>query len=217
MVVLAITVLLTGLLLPAIIQVRHNVYRLVSASNLRQIGLGIVMYERDEGSVPFSYELEENQKPQELMVAHIDDPDEWDGLGRLHGGQYCFGPDVFYSPSHTGSHPLSRYEVQWLRPSGTRIYTNYHYCGHIDWWTGNIVRLEHGAEIMLATDGLREKGDQNHREGLNVLRGDGSVRWWTGYDRLVVDVVPEVASPNALPPADPFRQLWRMIEEGSEP
>jgi type II secretory pathway pseudopilin PulG len=52
-VVMSVTVLLTGLLLPALIKVRENAHRVICSSNLRQVGLATVMYaDNNNGDLP---------------------------------------------------------------------------------------------------------------------------------------------------------------------
>jgi type II secretory pathway pseudopilin PulG len=178
-IVMSVTVLLTGLLLPALIQVRENAHRVICSSNLRQIGLSTVMYADDNnGGLPVSLYALPGQSKQELMLAHRGKhPWNWDGLGWLKVRMYCNASEIFYCPSHRGEHQYERYEHLWEHPDGHRIYTNYHYAGHLDWVTHEPRRLGRGDRIILATDGLRTMRDFNHKVGLNVLSSDNSVVW----------------------------------------
>ena len=208
-VVLAVSVVLAGLLLPVLTHVRENVNRVMSASNMRQIGLGISMYDRDFDDLPYSYELQVNDAPDELTVLHLDEPSEWDGLGLLYAGDYCGMADVFYCPSNVGEHRLDRYQYDFEFPDGKRIYGNYHYAGHKDWETPRRRRLSDGANMVLVTDGLRTIPDLNHENGMNILRGDGSVRWRELSE--VSSLLPmDYATAHA---AEDFRKVWRLIEE----
>ncbi|MBX3373282.1 MAG: prepilin-type N-terminal cleavage/methylation domain-containing protein [Phycisphaeraceae bacterium] len=214
--VLAVVVLLTGLLLPALTHVRESVNRVLSASNLRQIGLGVTMYDRDYNVLPYSRELRFH-RPHELMAAWAGTQTGWDGLGRLWSGHYVSSPEVFYSPSHRGLHPFARYTSEWMSPTGARIYMNYHYGGDVDWLQVSRRRsLASGIEILLATDGLRTRSDFNHRVGMNQLRGDGSVRW--REDNSIYDSLPIDISVHAPPPADleSIVRAFRTIESGPE-
>ncbi|MBT8486364.1 MAG: hypothetical protein KJO43_12355, partial [Phycisphaerae bacterium] len=178
-VVLSVTVVLTGLLLPALSQVRENVNRVMCSSNLRQIGLGFTMYARDNSDrLPFSKMLTAGE-PMELMAARLEDG-SWDGIGLLFRDGYCDAPECFYCPSHTGQHQLdvNRWDRN-LAIQGNRIYANYHYSGHKEWDGEQVVRqLHRGDRLVLAADGFRDRSDFNHDVGLNALRGDGSVRWF---------------------------------------
>ena len=196
LVVLAITGLLTGLLLPTLASIRENANRVISSSHQRNIGHALIMWGSDhKNQLPESRVLlADPPRPGELMVARYqsasDNPfgkrqyaasdseviEGWDGLGWLYARHYLDSHETFYCPNHDGDHPLERYEAQWERGTGT-IYTNYHYAGHVNWDTYEVRRFDRGDRMVLLTDGLRRRSDFNHRTGLNVLRGDGSVRW----------------------------------------
>ena len=54
-VVMTVTLVLTGLMLPALVQIRENAHRVICSSNLRQIGLAVVLYADDNnGRLPHS-------------------------------------------------------------------------------------------------------------------------------------------------------------------
>ena len=179
-VVLTVTLVLTGLLLPALGQVRENLNRVICSSNLRQLGYSVVMYARDSDDwLPYSSELAED-RPEELMLARLGTPhsnghpDGWEGLGLLHRLDYCRAQQCFYCPSHQGEHAPETYD--WFQREPTKIYTNYHYAGHIDWQKPVRRRLEE-RRLLLAVDGLPFGAGFNHDTGMNALRGDGSVLW----------------------------------------
>lgn len=221
LVVLSVTVLLTGLLMPALSQVRENAHRVLSASNMRQLDLGVIMYtDNYNGRMPYTVFLQESGRdsnesnPQELMVAHLGaEPDDWDGIGLLYGDFYIKTPETFYCPSHRGEHPFERYEFQWAQQDKDtiRIYTNYHYCGHVDWLTGNRRSMDEGESLIVLTDGLRTKSDFNHRWGMNIARGDGSVIWLDNarevYEALPMNVGSEPAE------AEDYEEIWNQIRD----
>jgi prepilin-type N-terminal cleavage/methylation domain-containing protein len=210
-IVLAVTLILTSLMLPALSGVRRNVYKVISASHLRQIGMGMTMYVRDyPENLPYS-ELLRQGLPLELMAAHIGDgrPEAWDGLGLLFSEGYLEAPEIFYCPGHEGDHTYDVYQDCWRDDfdGDRRIYTNYHYCGDLDWETFKRRSLDEGESLVLATDGLRTRADLNHKSGLNILRGDGSVRWYQFSGPLYA------AIPND-PEGDQteYADLWRRLE-----
>lgn len=226
LVVLSVAVVLTGLLMPAMSQLRETAHRMVSASNMRQLDLGVLMYANDwKDGLPYSYYLDENAlkqngetdfcQPQELMIAHLgSEVGAWDGIGLLYQLYYVSAPAAFYCPSYRGEHTYESYELKWqdhiYGPS--RIYTNYHYCGHIDWETEEPRNLEDGERLVILTDGLRTKQDFNHVTGMNVARADGSVRWLDDahniYNLLPSDPG-ELESPADL---NQYRGIWRKIQ-----
>jgi prepilin-type N-terminal cleavage/methylation domain-containing protein len=199
LVVMAITGVLTALLLPTLATVRENANRVISSSNQRTIGQGLTMYAADfKDELPRSRVIEGfNPRPEELMVARFDNTlnpgspmalginrrtfgsielNGWDGIGLLYARHYVDDAELFYCPSHTGEHRLDRYAENWKMGQGT-IYTNYHYAGHIDWTNSRKRRFANPTRLVLLTDGLRRRSDLSHQTGLNVLKGDGSVRW----------------------------------------
>jgi hypothetical protein len=209
LVVLAVALLLTGLLLPVLSQVRENAHRVISASHLRQIGLGITMYARDSRDrLPYSKLLRDGL-PLELMAANIgEEPGDWDGLGLLFSRDYCGDPGIFYSPAYTGEHTLERYVDMWREPDIGRIYTNYHYGGDVEWGDHRQKRgLEDGDQIILATSGFRTVNDLNYRNGLNLLRGDGSVRWKEDTSAFSSQVPVDAMGNQAT-----YNGLWDVLE-----
>jgi prepilin-type N-terminal cleavage/methylation domain-containing protein len=117
-------------------------------------------------------------RPQPPPIRH-----GWDGLGHLFASGLIPEPTTFYSPAHWGDHPFERYEHDWARPGEEEagppdhvVYGNYHYCGHLD-YRGRPVLLERDANKIILTDGMRRQTDVTHRDGINILRANGSVEW----------------------------------------
>ncbi len=128
-VVMTVTLVLTGLLLPALVQVRENAHRVICSSNLRQIGLATVMYaDGENGRLPPSEFALPGGSKQEMMAVHRGGaPENWEGLGWLHAREYFKGPQVLYCPSHVGDHTFQRYQQQYspvLRPPLRSVPTN---------------------------------------------------------------------------------------------
>ena len=114
MVTLSIIAVMIALLVPLLGRTREAAHRLICASNLRQIGVGLSLY----GSVhsdrlPSTIFARGTQaKPHEMITLTTgvrDEPDEradWDGLGWLIGDGRMFvdSPMVLFCPSHHGAH-----------------------------------------------------------------------------------------------------------------
>ena len=128
--VLAITGILTALLLPTLASIRENANRVISSSHQRNIGHALIMWGSDhKNMLPESRVLLTNPpQPGELMVArygsssldaagkrqYITSDSEhiegWDGLGWLYARHYLDSHETFYCPNHDGDHPVERYD-----------------------------------------------------------------------------------------------------------
>jgi type II secretory pathway pseudopilin PulG len=212
-VVMSVTILLTGLLLPTLIEVRENAHRVICSSNLRQIGLATVMYaDANSGVLPPSDYGEQEASKQELMAAHgAEHASDWQGFGWLYAENYCKAPSILYCPSHTGEHPFERYERHWASPGMIPIYTNYHYAGPRDWITNELRRLGRRT-IVLATDGLRTLRDFNHRSGMNVLHSDNSVLWNESACRAVLRQLPG-DDEEASDKSERYERIWKLLND----
>ena len=218
LVVLAVTVVLTSLMFPALSAVRENAHRVVCSSNLRQIGMSMAMYAMDYGdSIPFSQFSDEAGQKQEMMAAHVGDgdPRRFDGIGLLYLKGYCKDAACFYCPSHAGAHPFERYERDYRMPGPVRIYTNYHYIGHETWLTADDsspptpIRFD-SERIVLMTDGLRTQSDFNHRNGMNVLTNDIVVTWQADLNGELSSMLP--LNDSQFPSNDElFGNIWEAI------
>ena len=235
LVVLAVTVLLTGLLMPAMAQVRENARRVVCSSNLRQIGMGVITFaDENNDRLPDSFYGAPDRNKRNMMAAHRgggtfgsdrlggaaisgSEPmayQNWEGLGWLYRWYHVNSPEVFYCPSHAGEHPYERYQDVYPRYrrvdviATTPIYMNYQYAGDKDWANEDQPdrrRRLTDESLIIATDGLRTVSDFNHQVGMNVLRGDSSVAWHEDTSTHRVR--------NLLAAADEdYKTIWEIIE-----
>jgi len=232
-VVLAVTAVLASILFPAFRGVRESAQRLACASNMRQIGLAMTMYsdhnERYLPNTPYGTFVGNTQSgPRDLVNASLGEhrlffgnlPPEsaWTGLAWLLpttlGGAYLDSPSVLYSPSYRGSHTFERYQQQFRTPDGSRIVTNYHYCGHVVFGTDILRRLTGGHQDVLVATGMRSASEMNQRDGTNVLHGDCAVLWFgdaTGRLRSrVADI--EVTPPAQHPQM--YLDIWKLLSKG---
>lgn len=216
---MAVTLLLTSLLLPALSQLRENAHRVVCSSNLRQTGLAVVMWVDDHGTLPETTYGAIGKNKQEMMVAHGgSDVRDWEGLGWLFAKRYIEAPEVFYCPSHRGDHAYSTYaglyfSYRHTNETGPAIYTNYHYMGNFDWTDGTPRTLAKDPSLVIATDGLRTRRDYNHETGINVLRGDSSVLWREDPDtRRMMQLLPAGADDSG---SGVYQEIWKIVTAGS--
>lgn len=224
MLVLAITAILTGLLLPVLTQIKENAFRIMCSSNLRQIGFGIITYaDEHNDNLPYSYYGQPGQNKKDMMAAHRGEGDSlnnWEGLGWLYVRMHLNSANVFYCPSHDSEHHFERYqnlyeEYRNLVVATQPIYTNYQYVGDKDWDKKNRRRRLTDINLVLAADGMRSLSDINHEVGLNLLRADGSVNWRD--DAAVRDVktlITQAGDGDAAPGENQesdFAQIWELL------
>jgi len=202
-----IIAVLMGLLLPSLNRASETARRVSCQSNVRQIGLAIVMYADDFGGyMPVSVFLHANtnqrgnDRPQNMSTLLLPEAERlsgtaaWDGLGVLFANDYLSAPRVFYCPSHTGDHPFSRYTNLWSKDDFSNddavIVANYHYRGAgpgngirstpgspVQNITTNLYRID-PAQSSLVSDGMRVASDYNHKMGVNFFRADLTTHWF---------------------------------------
>ena len=94
LVVIAIIALLMGILMPSLAMVREHAKRVRCSSNLRQIGVGFVMYaDAQEGKLPA------NEDPGHPYTAYRSDYERPFKLGLLYTEGIIKDPRIFYCPA----------------------------------------------------------------------------------------------------------------------
>jgi hypothetical protein len=225
--VLAIALLLTGMLMPAMTGIKENARRVVCSSNQRQMGLSIHAYAGDNNErLPYTKWLPREAEltmpsPQELMMANTGEGgmQGWDGIGLLYWRDYCGAPGCYYCPSHHGNHNEEDYAEHWNRNLAGEdhdpVYTNYHYAGDMTWGQNRVPRRLHtDSGMLLLTDGLRTKSDFSHDVGMNVVRADGSVQWIEDQG----DIYDELPDDDVFNDAEvmQYQTLWQIVEDTSK-
>lgn len=192
LVVLSIVMVLTSLLMPGITHARHAAYRLMCASNLRQIGVAIFLRGEDEnGLLPESH-MQETGRFEEMCAVNTgvtEDPTRqptYDGLGRLWERRYLDSPQCLYCPAHHHEHTFESDGAYYQSLDGSflrRIHSNYHYTGPCRITADGQVQpsafrnLNRAGRLLLVSDALRSREDFNHENGVNLLFSDGSTIW----------------------------------------
>lgn len=189
LVTISVVVLLIAILLPSLSGAREAARRVVCASNVRQLGIGIQMFADDhEGKLPKSIYVSmamgmdgDSSASQQMMTLRAPNNDSndqiWDGLGVLYAAEYLVAPKLFYCPSHHGDHTFNRYS-RIFNGVRERVVSNYHFRGIGPNGERTLTAIE-PSETVLVTDGLRSLSDYNHRSGTNFLTADLAVDFLT--------------------------------------
>jgi len=226
LVVLGVTWLLIALLMPAFARLRESARRVGCASNMHQIAIALESFARENRNrFPHSYyagDQRREARPQDMMILNRGTwGDTWDGVGRLYSQNYLSDPGAFYCPSHTGEHPIERYQNFWNRRSRAVLFGNYHYRGllnlaslppdPIDRHDRDKINAEHPAGISILADGLRTKSDFSHLTGSNLLMNDLSVAWMVDERQRLYNMLPNRATENW-----PRSQIWAQLDRGAQ-
>lgn len=216
---IAVIAVLIGLLLPSLSLARETTRRIVCSSNVRQIGLGLAMYQDDYGKLPPSRFVAaedadappqprsanfaadtEGREPHNVLFARLAGG-SWDGLGYLFIQDYLSQFGVFYCPSHHGKYPLREQTPYWGE-TDSEIVINYQFRAD----TGDQTQTR----SALLSDGLRTREDYSHKVGTNVLRRDLSVGWFSDPAGALVAQLPQ--TPDEAAAAEKVRQVWQELD-----
>ncbi|MDQ7013341.1 MAG: hypothetical protein Q9O74_05520 [Planctomycetota bacterium] len=227
LVTLGVVVLLMGIMLPGLGKVQEISRQLVCRSNLRQIGLGLVLYadsSRDQlpnsvfSDVNRQKENEVEYSPEDMMTLRLSKGlsrrtnSTWDGLGLLYETEMLPSQAIFYCPSHHGNAAFKDVADTWRAHAG-EIVGNYHFRGKGPNGSTRLSFIE-PSRSALAADGLRTIEDYNHRVGLNVLRADLSLFWLSDPLGRIGDYI-ELAGEDSFDTYD-FDILWDKFDAPSD-
>ncbi len=227
LVTLAVVALLIGIMLPGMGRVREIARQVVCRSNLRQLGLGLMLYaDTSRDQLPYSVFIDPRQRndneidyaPEDMMTLRLDrqlamrTQTTWDGLGLLYDSEVLPSQEIFYCPSHHGQHPFEEYINTWRAPKGELV-GNYQYRGKGPNGSTRLSFIE-PSRASIAADGMRSIDDYNHKVGLNVLRADLSLFWWPDPLGLMGEFV-DAASQDSYQTYS-FDLLWDQIDSPDE-
>ncbi|MEM9662263.1 MAG: prepilin-type N-terminal cleavage/methylation domain-containing protein [Planctomycetota bacterium] len=205
LVAITVIVLLIGIMIPAISEVRSTTHRVICSSNVRQIGLGIAMYADDyEGLLPPSIFIDDaddspsqamletvrlrvasdsalfsayHQNSEGLALKAAEPRGVWDGLGLLFSGEYLNARGVFYCPAHRGDNRLADVGTSAWTNDRSDLLGNFQYRAQGPDGTDELWRIEPRGSVLVS-DSLRPDDELNHEDGANTLRADLSVLWF---------------------------------------
>lgn len=236
---LAIIALIVTALLPAMQRARSAAYRVICASNLRELGTGLTVYATDMGSRPrlapsvflpeFSSASPAAAPGAPKLLSHEsvtlklewDHPLRWatadrsgfDGLGLLFAADIITSPELFYCPAHPGTARYSDYANRWYEGQPDRLLGNYQYRGLAPNLSRDFNKLVGGWSLV--ADGLRTAGEFNHESGVNVLDGALSVGWVDDNGRIASALPLSTSDATAMHTEYAWDQLDRELRSGS--
>lgn len=231
---ISVVAILIGLLLPSLKSVTETTRRVICASNLRQIGLGVAMYADDNAGVlvgsvfiPSTSSATTfggrslDAKPQDtvivrlgsdefIKIARVNTP--WDGLGVLYPTEYLPASGVFYCPSHHGDYGFRKYKTLWNEPTAELV-SNYQYRGLGPHGERFLFKIE-PQRSALVSDALRSLPEFNHHVGTNTLRADLMVEWIADEGAEIQSLLRSAASapdPNQAA-AKAMPEVWSALD-----
>lgn len=198
---IAVMMVLISLMMPALTKATETAHRLVCSSNVRQIGMGILMYAdaNDDFLPPTTFYDPARNRAEQMLILRLSavssaprdyshETGGWDGLGLLYHGGYLDHASCFYCPSHDGAHPVSQYSDSFGKTPAV-VVGNYQYRGAGPNGQRRLSKIEPRRTALIA-DGMRLRSDYNHDVGSNVMRADLSVTWFRDYGGRIVSRLP---------------------------
>lgn len=215
LVVIGIIGVLVGVVLPTIGRARESARRTVCTSNLRQVHQSFVLFaEENDGRVPLGYRVGRKQFNSMIYAGKPPAKKKFCLFGLLYVAGKMSQPEIFYCPSNkdeqsnfnTASNPwppgpegvsaLNNYAGYGCRPE--KEVPDKELPGEPQVAQYRMPRLaDYRAKAIFADlTALPARVDRRHKDGINVLYGDGSVSWVarTAFDaplRKCKDLDPE--------------------------
>jgi prepilin-type N-terminal cleavage/methylation domain-containing protein/prepilin-type processing-associated H-X9-DG protein len=230
LVVIGIVALLISILLPTLGKAREAANRTACLSNLRQVHQAFLFYAMaNQDQVPLGYRTASKQFNSMVFSATAPPSGRYVLFGLLYGAKLFNSPAVLFCPAEgnpkfildtpdnpwpdaiTGAVPTQNVQSGYGARPEAQIPDDLSAVppGFV---MPKLARFKNKAIFAdLTSSGVRVR--TRHRNGLNVLYGDGSARWVTGADILaLLDTLPEPTFPPSPTYNVQHDELWRMFD-----
>ena len=227
LVVIGIIAVLVGILLPALAKSREAANRTACLSNLRQVYAAFHFYALDNGyQVPIGYRTASKQ--YNSMIFSTTGGNEWVLFGLLYQAHYIPNPLVLYCPSETNTKFMfNTADNPWPTEPSANIQAGYgsRPGAEIPDDLANIPstllpfampKLNGFSNLAILADltSSYTRIATRHRDGINVLYGNGSARWI----RLQAFAQPIAQWPEpTLPPSTAYNAtqdaIWTALDQ----
>lgn len=181
LVVIAIILMLIAILLPALGSARERTKQVACASNLRQLGVGLVSYSGDYNDY-LPRLLRKDGSVQEANIQYLSAPayfDGWIGFGIIFSLGYIGNGRILYCPSDT----IMPRSLEFASASQSNQ-CSYQYRDSCEYNHCKPYRLSQKAQWgwLLGADNFTSPQILFHKSIVNVLYMDGHVRIWKNGD-----------------------------------
>lgn len=230
LVVVSIIALLIAILLPTLGKAREAAKRANCLSNLRQVDQAFMFYAMtNHDQVPLGYRTASKQFNSMVFSATTPPSGRYVLFGLLYGAKLFNSPAVLFCPSEGNpKFMLDTPDNPWPDALSGALPTQNVQSGYgarpetsipddlttvpSTFAMPKLARFKNKAIFAdLTSAGTRVR--TRHRNGLNVLYGDGSARWVTGSDILsLLDTLPEPTFPPSPAYNAQHDQLWDMFD-----
>ena len=229
LIVIAIIGVLVGLLMPTVGRARESARRAACLSHLRQVHQSFLLFaEENGGHVPLGHRAIGNPpRPVKQFNSMV-----YSGTSKkfcLFGALYKTGgmkrPEIFFCPSNEDPQSNFNSESNPWPPGPETTSTTNGWAGYGCRPDKQLPDIEPGAQVPASMPRLSEfhakaifadlvavpaRVDRRHREGVNVLYGDGAAQWVT---RDAFDEDLKKCTANNNPDFNPFQDnIWAAFD-----
>jgi prepilin-type N-terminal cleavage/methylation domain-containing protein/prepilin-type processing-associated H-X9-DG protein len=234
LVVIGIIAVLIGILLPTLNKVRESSKRTKCLSNLRQLGILMIMYaDENKGAVPLGYWSGQKQTNW-LIHYNMGSTTSYPMLGVLYKAGMIRLPEALYCPSesverwqfNTSENPWPPDEVPSVANRSTRA--GYGIRPTVNWsedgaYPAPMSRLIHFKSRAILSDLAPTPYflDRRHKDGVNAFYADGSGKWVPRSDFFshlkpipdLIEIFDPLWNDNMQTDTDPRTGFWPSLDK----